>query len=520
MKVEKINLGETGSFSPLFLDYIEGKSSLKEFYHLKPDIDQFEKQIAIKGLAKEKREILHKVLIQQYEGLEKAKSLSANLQLLKEENTYTITTGHQLNIFSGPLYFIYKIVTVINTCKKLQDRFPDCHFVPVYWMASEDHDFEEINHFHLWGKKYQWETSQSGAVGRYKLDSSLHSILSDLPEKVALFEEAYGKSSNLAEATRHFSNQLFGDKGLVVLDADSPQLKSLFKEIIQDDLLNHRANDMVESTSTKISDQGYKVQVYPRAINFFYLDNGTRERWIREDGKLKARNTDVSLTEEEAIDWVNRHPEKFSPNVILRPLYQELILPNLAYIGGSAEIAYWLQLKKVFDHYQIPFPILLPRNFALILNKGNVKKLEKFDLKAKDLFLEKQGLKNFYLKRHLDNPIELEQEIKGLNEIFDSVKEKAATVDKSLEGFIGAEAQRSLKSLENIQKRLHKAEEQSHEISLKQIEGLKEKLFPQGRLQERWDNFLNFYINNPEFIQDVINCLDPFDFRFHILIED
>ena len=167
MKVDKIDLGETGLFSPIFLDYIKQKKPLQPFYNLYPFKKNVGKQVKLKkeSFSSETRKILTTVLNSQYEGFTISDTLSSNLQKLEQENTFTITTGHQLNIFTGPLYFIYKIVTVINACKELKADFPDYNFVPVYWMASEDHDFEEISYFKLFNKKYIWETDQKGRVG-------------------------------------------------------------------------------------------------------------------------------------------------------------------------------------------------------------------------------------------------------------------------------------------------------------------------------------------------------------------
>src|SRR5699024_1121789 len=149
---------------------------------------------------------------EQYKGLPIKAPVQENIESLKQANTFTVTTGHQLNIFTGPLYFIYKIITVINTSKVLAKEYPDCRFVPVYWMASEDHDFEEINHFNLFGKTYRWETSQKGPVGRFSTES-IQAVLDDLPEKVPLFENAYQEGKTLAAATRHYVHELFGAEG-------------------------------------------------------------------------------------------------------------------------------------------------------------------------------------------------------------------------------------------------------------------------------------------------------------------
>jgi len=519
MRIEKTELEEIPGFPLLFIDYLKKVSGLKPFFDQYPSIKSFPQQISLNNYDDENRRVLCQVLVSQYQGLEVHDQLQKNLESLKQENTYTITTGHQLNLFTGPMYFIYKVVSVINACRELNRQYPDYSFVPLYWMASEDHDFEEINHFNLFGSKYTWQTNQTGGVGRFDT-SSLKELMDTLPEKPGLFIDSYTQNKSLADATRQLVNGLLGAEGLVVLNPDDSKLKGLFSQLIRDDLLNHRANDMVQSTSDKLVGKGYKAQIHPRAINFFYLNNGIRERLIREDGKFVVRNSDLKFSEAEILAELDQHPERFSPNVVFRPLYQELILPNLAYVGGPAEIAYWLQLKIIFDHYKIPFPILMPRNFGMIISKGLVKKIEKLSLSVKDMIINLNDLKAKIVQKGNQNKIGLEEERSRIKEAYTTLKEKAGKIDQSLKGMVGAEESRSLKGIDNLEKRLQKAEESKFDTSIQQVTTIKEKLFPSGNLQERVDNILNFYINNPQIIQELLDQLDPFDFRFNVLAEE
>ena len=519
MNLETIGLEKTGSFSSLFIDYIRGKDTLAPFYGLAPNIENFEKQLAEKNLSASSRSILKSVLSSQYENLETTDEVLKNINSLEDASTFTVTTGHQLNICTGPLYFIYKIVTVINTCKLLKAKYPKHNFVPVYWMATEDHDLEEINHFFLYGEKVQWQTDQTGPVGRMD-PSTLDSIYDKLPEKAGLFVEAYSKSSNLADAVRCYVNELFSDQGLVVIDADDINLKRLFSGVIKDDVLHHHANSLAEETASKIENLGYKTQVFPREINFFYIEDGFRERIIEKDGQYQVKGKGLVFSQEEIVSLVEDSPEKFSPNVILRPLYQETILPNLAYIGGPAEVAYWLQLKPIFDHYQTAFPILMPRNFGLIIPKHVLRKQNKVGLASEELFLPVKEIKSKHILANTDKDIHLTSEIERIKSAFEDVRHKAVEVDKTLEGFVGAEESKTLKSLENIEKRIKKSEERNQEVSTQQIESVKDMLFPNGSLQERYDNYLNFYVNNPDIINQLLDLFDPFNYSFHVLKEE
>ncbi len=514
MQSEKLEFEQTGGFSPLFLDYLSKKLSISPFYNQFPDMEGFSKILKERKFDLSKRKTLVNRLQKQYEGLINIPDFS---QLLSE-NCFTVTTGHQLNIFTGPLYVIYKIVSTINLAKHLKTHFPDYNFVPVYWMASEDHDFEEINHFNLFNKTYSWNTEQKGAVGRMNCNE-ITAILDEMPEKVACFENAYRNSKNLSLAVLTYMHDLFGAKGLVCLDADDSSLKAEFASIIKDEIIGGNSLNQVEKATENIEKLGYKTQVKAREINFFYLENGLRERIVKEGNQYQVLNTNLSFSEKEITELVDSNPERFSPNVILRPVYQEIILPNIAYLGGPAEVIYWLQLKGVFDQFGVQFPIVMPRNFAMYINEATKKRMDKLGLTIAELWDDEQDLKKNYIAKNAENQFNISFEITELSLVFDNILAKATPIDKTLEGVVLAEKQKTINAIEALEKRIKKAEERTYETGINQLIGVKNKLFPNGSPQERSDNFLNFYLNNPEFINQVSNIFDPLDFKFNVLSE-
>lgn len=518
MQQQHIPLRDTSLFSTFFLDYIEHKEALAPFYNRFPSIAAFKDQLKDKGASfpLASRQVLHEVLQAQYKELVVDERVVVNLSALKNTNTFTVTTGHQLNIFTGPLYFIYKIVSVINACKQLAKAYPQFHFVPVYWMASEDHDFEEISYFRLYGKKYTWKTEQQGAVGRFD-PKGLASLISELPGDVELFKEAYLKHERLSDAVRYYVNALFGNEGLVVIDADNPQMKAQLIPVIKDDLLAHSAQAKVTQADEALNGLGYATQVHAREINFFYLDNGLRGRIEKQDDKFIVVDTDLSFTTKELLDKVEKNPEQFSPNVILRPLYQEMVLPNLAYVGGPAEIVYWLQLKGVFDHFKIPFPLLMPRNFALVMSGPIARKFEKTGFTDQELFEGKNYLFNHWVLKNTAHNLSLTEEREKVAGLYDGIKRRAKAIDVTLAPLVAAEAKRAARSFEKIESKLLRAEKRKQADKLRQIDEVKEALFPQGSLQERTDNFLNFYQTDKAFIKKMAKALDPFDFQFNLL---
>ncbi len=516
MKCISVDLAQTGKFSNLFLDYLKERPELKKFYNTFPKVENFAELIQKRNFSAESRKILCQVLNAQYQHLHKHDALNQNLQLLSDERTFTITTGHQLNIFTGPLYFIYKIVSVINTCKTLKVQYPDYNFVPVYWMASEDHDYDEINYFRLEGKKYKWETKQSGAVGHFE-PLALANLAKEIPGMPSFFVEAYANANTLADAVLHYVNALFGEEGLVVVDADQHDFKSLFANVIQDDLTNHTAKGLVENASEALDKLGYKTQVFPREINFFYLDKNLRSRIEIQNGNYKVLDTELEFTPDEMDAILANEPEKFSPNVILRPLYQETLLPNLAYIGGPAEVAYWFQLKPVFDYFKVAFPALMPRNFAMIVPPHILSKIEKLGLSCEELFKSSPDLHKNVVVNDAGHKVLLNGQKEEFMLLFEKIKQQAATIDPTLVAHVDAQGTRTLSKLEAIEKKFIRAEKRRNSEKIGQLDAVLDYLFPNGGLQERSDNFLNFYRGDQQFVKKLIAQFDPFDFRFHIL---
>jgi bacillithiol biosynthesis cysteine-adding enzyme BshC len=521
MQHKKIPLADTKAFSPFFLDYLEQKESLKPFYLRFPVLKNFDDQIREKGgsFPRENRRTLVSTLEKQYVKISAPEPVKRNIAALAGENTFTVTTGHQLNIFTGPLYFVYKIVTVINACRELSERYPKFHFVPVYWMASEDHDYDEIKYFQLYGKKYTWETNQKGAVGRFNTEG-FRDLLSLIPGDVTIFKEAYTKNKILSDAVRHYVNALFGGQGLIVLDADEASLKTIFRPVIEDDIFNHTTAELVTKTDSDLSALGYKTQVHCRDINFFFLGNQLRGRIEKQHDEYCVLDSALHYSEAALRKLIQEEPEKFSPNVILRPLYQEMILPNLAYVGGPSEVVYWLQLRRVFDHFKVPFPMLMPRNFAMVVDHTLQRKIDKTGLPLTSFFEDKNFIFNQWTLSNSKHQLTVGEERSTVQKIYSELRKRAEAIDKTLGPFAGAEATRVINGLEKFERKLIRAEKRLHEDKLRQIETVKDALFPNGGLQERTDNFLNFYQQDRQFIDTLISTLDPFDYRFNILTYD
>ncbi|MDA0314856.1 MAG: bacillithiol biosynthesis cysteine-adding enzyme BshC [Bacteroidetes bacterium] len=517
MKKHCVDLKKTGQFSTFFLDYLEGKESLRPFYSHLPNLESFGEAIKAKQFSAAKRQTLVEVLESQYVGVPLSPAAAHQLAALREEKTFTVTTGHQLNLFTGPLYFIYKLISLINLAKRLQERYPDYRFVPMYWMATEDHDAAEINYFKLDGVTYRWKTSQRGAVGDFELDTTFQNFLEDLGFAPPVFRDAYSQSTTLAEAVRKYVNELFGAQGLVVLDANDGRLKREFVEVMAADLFTQQPFAAAQASTQALEKLGYSSQIYPRPINLFYLDKGLRERIERDGEEFVVLNTELRFSNEALKTLLQEHPERFSPNVVLRPVYQECILPNLAYVGGPAEVVYWLQLKGVFDAFSIPLPVLLPRNFAVLIPAGIQKKIAQLGWNSEQLFQQFEDWKKGYVQSSSTFDFSLAVPQAQVSQIFKDLANRSNELDVGLPKAFAAGEVRSLKILEQMGVKLRKAEERRLEVDLLRARSVFEFLSPEGSPQERGVNFMQFYLEQSTLLEELIEVFDPFDFRMQLL---
>ena len=523
-----IDYKDTGSFSPTVIDYLEDAPALRPFYGSRPDLDGFAEFLKTKKVIAD-RKILVEILTEQYSHLVQLNPVQNNISLLKNENSYTITTGHQLNIFAGPLYFLFKIVTAIKLSRQLKHEFPDKNFVPVYWMASEDHDFAEINYTNIGGKKVHWWYEASGATGRINPDTMRQAlnqykgalgIERHAHELAEIVETAYTKFDKLADATRYLVNALFGQYGLVIIDADDHRFKQSFAQIIEQDIIAQNSFKNISATNEELVKLGVHIQVNPREINFFYLMDGLRERIVFEHDVYKILNSEIQFTEAELKTEISKYPERFSPNVVMRPLYQECILPNIAYIGGGAEVVYWLELKSNFEHYKVDFPILILRNSGLVIGKETAAKIAKMDLQPTDLFKSSDTIKNDWIKKHSQHNLTLTDEWRELNCVFEKIKLRAGKIDNTLTPSAEAVQARLKHAIDNLEKKLIKAEKRNYHTRLEQVEHIKSDIFPKDSLQERTENFGLFYVKwGQEFIDELIRHFEPLDFKFTVLTE-
>ena len=525
---EQVAYPLTGYFSNLVSDYLEANQKLDPFYAHPPNIDGIKAAMAARDSFNTPRGSLVNALNKQYEGVKVSEIVNANIQSLNDGKTYTVTTAHQPNLFTGPLYFIYKIAHTIALSRSLEKQIPGAHFVPVYYMGSEDADIDELGFVTIGGQKLVWQTKQTGAVGRMLVDAELLSLIKLIEGQIGvsvqgaawvnLLKNTFTIGKTIADATFEIVNHLFGEYGLVVLLPDSDKLKSLFTSVIEKELTTGFSNKAVQQTISQLS-ANYKVQAAGREINLFYLQGNKRERIVQTSTGFEVVALGLQFTTEQILEDVKNNPSCYSPNVILRGVFQETILPNIAFIGGGGELAYWLELKQVFAEAAVPYPVLLLRNSFLLVPAKHAQQLQKMQINTINLFKGRpQVIIDSFVKANTSHHLQINAQMAAIEAQYTLIKEQAARIDASLVDHIEALAHKQAQKLVQVQKKMLRAEKRKFEVEQQQITKIVEDLFPGGSLQERVENVADWYkMYGTHFVSAIVENSDDFSKGFTLL---
>ena len=493
-----IPFSSTHVFSKLINDYLEGKGTALDFVQYAPNLEGY--RAAIEGRKKHpiNRGLLFDVLTKQYANLPQENAVNNQIALLKKDNTFVVTTAHQPNLFTGPLYFFYKIIHAIQLAASLKAAFPECNFVPVYYMGSEDADLDEVGSFNLDQTKCQWVTKQSGAIGRMQVDDALLILLKQLEsywtilpqgqKALEILKEAYQKGKTISEATLSFVHAFFGAKGLLVLQPDDTALKAAFIPVMEKELLTGFSHQAIQPTIAALS-KDYHVQSEGRSINLFYLKDNLRARIEKQGDQYIVVDSAIQFTEAEIIAALHQHPERFSPNVILRGVFQETILPGVVFVGGGGELAYWMELKNVFQAVGVHYPLLQLRNSFLLISQKQAEQWSAMQFEEQDLFKPILELEIAYVKKHTNTKLDLQDQLKNLTTLYTTIKNEVEKVDPTLGTHAENLAQQAKAKLLALEKKMLRAERRKQAVDIQRIHRIKKELFPQANLQEREAHF-------------------------------
>ena len=409
-----------------------------------------------KSYTNSQRKMLVESLENQYSKIDISEKTSKNINSLLDSKTFCITTGHQLNLFTGPLMVIYKIAQVISISRQLNSKIKNFNYVPVLWIASEDHDFEEISEVNLNQKKIKWEiNSNNKPVGEIKIENfkdflrDYKDLIIDYDFKEKLLEiidNSYKEGDSLSKSTIKFINNLFSVHGLIIIDANEKKFKNFFKTQFKNEInnLSCKVNTSYQISKLKKDFKSYKAQVNPSDINFFKITNKGRKR-IRLNNKLYNVDNEKSYNKDQILNSIDKSPQLFSPNAIMRPLYQETLLPNVCYVGGPNELKYWMQLKTYFDDNKVQFPIIKLRNSAYIIDSKTSKKIKKSGIELEYFLGELNNLINYKIESTSGLELDFDSLRSNLSLQFDKLRKVSLETDKSFVGALNAQEKKTKK---------------------------------------------------------------------------
>ena len=524
--MNSISTDSIAFYSKLISDYQNGRLKELNWVDFKYELPSIVEKAKKRTFSH--RTALTKALSEQYQDLGLLAEVEKRIDQLSLANTFTVCTGHQLSLFGGPAFFFSKILECIKLADTLSIFDPDRNYVPVFWLASEDHDFAEIATVQLFNNTLTWEQESAGPVGRLKTENltplveQFCEILGTgekAKEIAAVIKKAYQSNYNLAQATRILVHQLLGKKGLLIIDGDDPTLKKLFTPVAKQELTLQVVEKSLSSRIADFESEGYKIQASPRPINLFYLTEQYRGRIIRTEGEYSTADGTMVWSSEEILRLIEEEPEMISPNVFLRPVYQELILPNVAYIGGAGEIAYWLELPPLFETLNLSYPIPVVRNSFVYWDKKSIEKLNKLGLSITQLFEELPLLEAQFVEDNAKNVIELKEQKKQIKQVFDEIKAIGSKIDPNIHKSVAGELSKTNSSIENLEKRFRNAEKRNLEQQIKQISALKSKVFPNGIFQERHASFFEFYLkSDKDLFQILLERINSFESHLKVVL--
>jgi bacillithiol synthase len=503
--------------SRLYTDYVSDFEKVRKYYSVSFSDDNelrshFEK---VAANINPRRSELVELLRSQNSRLNNSTEHPALLELLGRENAVCVVTGQQVGLFCGPLYTLFKTISAIKLAGELKERFPEFEFVPVFWLEGDDHDLEESNHIHLLNASSEvvrveaiftnGETDNLKPLSEIRFDASVEQVFQQIDAllpvtefKAALMQmltSSYKEGETYTTAFAATLTRVLGKNTILFLDPFDTAAKRMLKPIFEKEFQSFpRTSEEVIRQSAEL-EEDYHVQVKPRVLNLFYLDEGNRRGLEPIGNGFSLRGTKRKLMPEQVRTILESRPESFSPNVVLRPICQDYILPTAAYVAGPGEIAYFAQLKGVYRHFNVEMPPLFPRASATIMEKRIAKVMEKYQLTLSDAFGDFESvMKKALAAASPENiPGEFEKITARVREVIAGLDTLIERVDPTLKGTLDSTASRMLHHLQHLEEKTTAAYRRKNEQVLLQTKKFQQSLFPNREMQERVLNFTYFY---------------------------
>lgn len=502
------------AFSRLFLDYVNDYQRVQQFYggnfRNEEDWSSVIKRVQERPL---KRSTLVQILANQNRNFHCGVKTLANIDSLVNDTTFAVVTGQQVGLFTGPLYTIYKTLTTMKLAEQLTRRFPDFSFVPIFWLEGEDHDYEEVSKINVLNRSNDLTTLQYmisgksaeknvGAVGALQFDDGLVSFFSQVeqaltetefkPKVLDLFRTAYQKGMTFNRAFVHLMNVLLEDSGLIFLDPSDVELKKLLAPIFERELTETpRTSQLVIDQSAELEKQ-YHAQVKPRPINLFFFHEAGRYPLEPHPDGFALKGTRQHFSKEQMHSFLQTSPERFSPNVVLRPICQDSFLPTVSYVAGPSEVAYFAQFKPLYKAFSIPEPIIYPRASITIIEEKVEKVFQRFSLQFVDFVRDVEIVKQRIAAQISD--VDLETLFSNLgNSIaasLDTLRDPLQGLDQTLMGALENTRGKMRSNVDGLRQKAVAAQKRQHEVFLRQIDKAAVHVFPESDFQERKINIL------------------------------
>ena len=512
-----INFGDIPGQYNLFLDYLYEYDKVKKFYKLNfRNKEEYLKHFkTISDTEREFRDDLPKIISAQYGSLNPSNKTSENIKALKNKKTLAVVTGQQLGILGGPLYTFYKIITALKLSNYLKERYDEYNFVPVFWLEGDDHDFNEVRTIgtiseanELIKISYDEEViddESRNSVGFLTIQNSIFSFLDKLdkhlrdtefkPELMKKLRKIYSEQKLLKQAFKELLFWLFDEHGLVIFDPQDATIKNLLKPVFKKEINDFRQHTEKLVQISAYLEEVYHAQVKVRPVNLFFSNEDGRFVLEPIENEFRLRRKRKKFTHDEIIEQINDHPENFSPNVLLRPICQDYILPTSFYVGGPSEISYFAQTTPLYDFYKLNQPIIYPRASATILEKNLENIAEKYGLNIEEVFVNSDYLKTKVVNSLSKNSIdEIFAESKNQIEMsMDRLKENLFEFDKTLADASTKYRQKIFNYIDELKGKALSSQKRKYETTLRQIDKLTTSIFPNNNLQERELNFVYFY---------------------------
>jgi bacillithiol biosynthesis cysteine-adding enzyme BshC len=537
-----INFSDIPGHQNLFLDYLYEFENVSKFYA--NDFRNKDNYLKIfKNVAESRHDLspsISELLSRQYSKLNPSNLTQQNIKKLSDKKTLAIVTGQQLGIVGGPLYTFYKIITAIKLSRFLSERYDDYNFVPVFWLEADDHDFNEVRSVKIIDEAnslltigYKEEIAEDDlkqSVGLINLDSSineffekLNSSIKETEFKSVIFDRLknfYKEGKSFKEAFSDLVFNYFDEYGLLIFDPQDSEVKKLLKPVFKREITDFRIHteQLVQVSATL--EELYHAQVKVKPVNLFLRVDEGRYSIEPVENEYRLRRKRKSFTQEQLLELLENEPDKFSPNVLLRPICQDYLFPTAFYVAGPSEISYFAQIKPLYELYNIAQPMIYPRSSATILENSIANSLEKYSLGMNDLFIDVENIKKKIVNSVEESSVD---EMFGgiasqIESTFDQLKEKLIDLDKTIADSSNRYRDKILGTVNELKSKAEKAQQKKYEVTLRQIDRAAVNLFPNSNLQEREINFIYFANKyGEEFLKKIFDELQINKFEHQII---